>query len=148
MSEDIEHIGMPRRSGRYPWGSGKDPYQSSSSFLGRVEELRGQGLTEKQIADAFDISIAKLRAQKAVAKNEQRKADAAQAIALKEKGYSNLAIAERLGVSDGKVRNMLAPSYAEKADTIFATADMLKKNMQNGEYLDIGEGTELRYPVS
>ncbi len=146
MSEDIEHIGMPRRSGRYPWGSGKDPYQSSSSFLGRVEELRGQGLTEKQIADAFDISIAKLRAQKAVAKNEQRKADAAQAIALKEKGYSNLAIAERLGVSDGKVRNMLSPSYAEKADTIFATADMLKKNMQNGEYLDIGEGTELRFP--
>ena len=21
------HYGMPRRSGRYPWGSGEDPYQ-------------------------------------------------------------------------------------------------------------------------
>ena len=145
MSEDIKHIGMPRRSGRYPWGSGDDPYQSNSSFLGRVDELKKQGLTEKQIADAFDISIAKLRAQKAVAKNEQRKADLAQAIALKEKGYSNIAIAERLGVSDGKVRNMLKPGYEEKADVIFATADMLKRNMNDG-YLDIGEGSELRFP--
>ena len=27
----LEHIGMPRRSGRYPWGSGKRPFQGDSS---------------------------------------------------------------------------------------------------------------------
>ena len=25
--ESLEHYGTPRHSGRYPWGSGKDPYQ-------------------------------------------------------------------------------------------------------------------------
>lgn len=30
-SKDLIHYGMPRRSGRYPWGSGKDPYQSLSA---------------------------------------------------------------------------------------------------------------------
>lgn len=32
--EYLEHYGMPRRSGRYPWGSGKEPFQSSRDFLG------------------------------------------------------------------------------------------------------------------
>ena len=25
--DELIHYGMPRRSGRYPYGSGKDPYQ-------------------------------------------------------------------------------------------------------------------------
>ena len=43
--DELMHYGMPRRSGRYPWGSGDDPYQHSKDFLGRVEELRKQGIT-------------------------------------------------------------------------------------------------------
>ena len=31
-SEEIAHYGVKRRSGRYPWGSGKEPYQHSSDF--------------------------------------------------------------------------------------------------------------------
>ena len=42
--EFLSHYGMPRRSGRYPWGSGDQPYQSSRDFLGRVEEMRKSGL--------------------------------------------------------------------------------------------------------
>ena len=34
----LEHYGMPRRSGRYPWGSGEDPYQHGRDFLSRVED--------------------------------------------------------------------------------------------------------------
>lgn len=41
----LEHYGIRRRSGRYPWGSGKDPYQSGRDFLGRVEEMRKSGFT-------------------------------------------------------------------------------------------------------
>lgn len=36
----LMHYGMPRRSGRYPWGSGDNPYQHSSDFLSRVEEMK------------------------------------------------------------------------------------------------------------
>ena len=28
LNDHLEHYGLPRRSGRYKWGSGKDPYQS------------------------------------------------------------------------------------------------------------------------
>ena len=41
----LEHYGMPRRSGRYPYGSGEDPYQHGRDFLGRVEEMRKSGFT-------------------------------------------------------------------------------------------------------
>ena len=41
----LEHYGIRRRSGRYPWGSGKDPYQSGRDFIGRVEEMRKSGFT-------------------------------------------------------------------------------------------------------
>ena len=44
--DSLMHYGMPRRSGRYPWGSGEDPYQHGRDFLSRVEELKKQGWTE------------------------------------------------------------------------------------------------------
>ena len=44
-TEFLEHYGMPRRSGRYPWGSGGDPYQHERDFLSRVEELKATGWT-------------------------------------------------------------------------------------------------------
>ena len=41
VAEDIlMHYGVARRSGRYPWGSGDDPYQRSMDFLGRVDEMK------------------------------------------------------------------------------------------------------------
>ena len=61
--ETLMHYGMPRRSGRYPWGSGEDPYQHGRDFLGRVEELRGQNFTwtdpETGKKYAGDTAIAK-----------------------------------------------------------------------------------------
>ena len=61
-SETLAHYGMPRRSGRYPWGSGEDPYQRSKDFLGRVEEMRKSGFTytdEKGKTWSGDTAIAK-----------------------------------------------------------------------------------------
>lgn len=34
---DIEHFGIKRKSGRYPWGSGKRPYQSGGGVAPRNE---------------------------------------------------------------------------------------------------------------
>ena len=47
---ELRHYGMPRRSGRYPWGSGKDPYQHTPrGFVERVTELRKSGMLDKEI---------------------------------------------------------------------------------------------------
>ncbi len=48
---DLMHYGVKRRSGRYPYGSGENPYQHSGDFLSRVEELKKQGCSEKDIAE-------------------------------------------------------------------------------------------------
>ena len=38
--DELFHYGIKRRSGRYPWGSGDDPYQRTGDFISRVQELR------------------------------------------------------------------------------------------------------------
>ena len=70
--EFLEHYGMPRRSGRYPWGSGKEPYQHSGDFLARVEALKKEGLSEADIAKAIGLTTTQLRVQKSLAKDERR----------------------------------------------------------------------------
>ena len=71
VAEDIlMHYGTKKHSGRYPWGSGKNPYQHSGDFLSRFESLRKQGLSEKEIADEIGLSTTDLRMQFRVAKYE------------------------------------------------------------------------------
>ena len=40
----IEHYGTPRHSGRYPWGSGDNPFQRSRDFMANVAELKEKGI--------------------------------------------------------------------------------------------------------
>ena len=42
--EVLAHYGTPRHSGRYPWGSGKNP-QRNKNLLTRIQELKDQGLS-------------------------------------------------------------------------------------------------------
>ena len=51
MTAELMHIGTPRHSGRYPWGSGKDPFQNSRGFLSYIKELEDKGLSQKEIAE-------------------------------------------------------------------------------------------------
>ena len=37
--DELEHYGILRKSGRYPWGSGEDPYQRGMTFYKMVDEL-------------------------------------------------------------------------------------------------------------
>lgn len=48
---ELMHIGIARRSGRYPWGSGEDPYQRSLGFRSFQEDMKKKGLSEKQILE-------------------------------------------------------------------------------------------------
>ena len=48
---ELTHYGMPRRSGRYPWGSGKNPSKSNGNAVVRVvRKIKGkkQELSEKK----------------------------------------------------------------------------------------------------
>ena len=43
----LEHIGMPRRSGRYPWGSGKRPFQRDSAAAKSSGSTKSSGKSGK-----------------------------------------------------------------------------------------------------
>ena len=56
VTEDIlVHYGVKRRSGRYPYGSGEDPYQHEGDFVARVKQLKKDGLKETEIADSSGL---------------------------------------------------------------------------------------------
>lgn len=148
MSDDLKHYGMPRRSGRYPWGSGKDPYQSATSFMGVVNDLRSQGLSEVEIARGLGITTSQLRARKSLAGAEIRAAKVAEALRLKERGLSNVAIGQRMGINESSVRALLDPALAERAAITAATSNMLKDSIAKYKYVDVGSGVENHVGVS
>ena len=86
--EDALHYGTPRHSGRYPWGSGDDPYQRNGDFLSRVDEFKKKGMSEPEIAKALSLnSTAKLRAKIDMANSQRRMYDINRARSLKDKGW-------------------------------------------------------------
>lgn len=145
---DLAHIGILRRSGRYPWGSGANPNQRSRDFLGMVDDLKAKGLSEKEIAEGLGINTRELRANKSIAKSKIRQADEAMAIKWKDKGLSNVAIGEKMGINESSVRNLLNPVLKERRSQLDATADRLKEELTKGRYLDVSEGSELYLGVT
>lgn len=152
-SDKLFHYGTPRHSGRYPWGSGENPYQRSRMFMSRVNELRAQGYTDKEIVDKFGNelgieSTGQLRAQRTIANGQIKSYEMAHIRQLKEKGYSNIKIAEMTGVSEATVRNYLKDDYKVKATKTQELADVLKSQVEDLTYLDVGKGVEVQLGVS
>lgn len=148
----LEHYGMPRRSGRYPYGSGEDPYQDlreGTSFMGKIKKYRDDGMTDQQIADLEKMSINELRNRYSYEVNALRNARMSAAWRLKnEEGMSNIAIAERLGVTESTVRNFLKYSEQQRADAVQTTADILKDAVAKDKYIDVGKGVNHYLNVS
>ena len=149
--DELMHYGTPRHSGRYPWGSGGDENgsQNNKAFLGWVNDMKGQGLSEKEIADGLGMTTTQLRTAKSIAKNAQKAADIAMANRLKDKGYSNGAIAERMGLAgESSVRALLADGVKDKVDVLQNTANLLRERVESGAYIDVGTGVEYQLGVS
>jgi DNA-binding CsgD family transcriptional regulator len=113
-----------------------------------VDDLRSQGMSEADVARGFGLTTTQLRAAKSIARTEERQADIAMAQRLKDKGYSNIAIGERMGKNESSVRALLAPGQKDKADVLQATSSMLKGQVDNKGLVDIGTGVEHHIGVS
>lgn len=147
--EILMHYGMPRRSGRYPWGSGDNPYQHSGDFLSRVEELEKQGMKQTEIAKALGLTTTQLRTQKSLAKDERRSLQVATAKGLREKGYSLNEIAEKMGfANDSSVRSLLNEKSEARMNQAKTTADFLKKMIDEKGMIDVGTGVERELGIS
>ena len=146
----LEHYGMPRRSGRYPWGSGEDPYQHGRDFLSRVEDLKKQGWEEtpENIKKEFGLNTTQYRTEKALAKDERRMFNVATAKSLKEDGLGETEIGRRMGVNESTVRSWLNEKSEARMNQAKKTAEFLKEQIDKKGMIDVGTGVERELNIS
>lgn len=149
-NEILMHYGVKRRSGRYPWGSGDNPYQRSGDFLSRVQELKKQGLSEKEIAKAVGVeSTTQLRVYTQIAAHERRDLLRAQAQSLRDDGKSLNEIAQIMGYNnDSSVRALLNEQTASNKSAARKTADILRDCVERKDVVDVGKGVARELGVS
>ena len=150
LKEDhLEHYGTPRHSGRYPWGSGDNPYQRNADFLGRVETLKNEGMKQTQIAKALGMNTSELRTRVSIARSENWNYNRREAVRLKEKGMSNVAIAKRMGLpGESSVRLLLNSELAERMNSTQRNANILRKEVDKNGFVDVTKGVELGMGIS
>lgn len=160
IAEDIlMHYGMPRRSGRYPWGSGEDPYQHGKDFLGRVDELRKSNFTytdedgktytgDTAIAKSMGLSTTQFRTEIGLAKDERRMLTVARAKSLRDDGLGATEIGRQMGLPESTVRSLLNEKSEARMKEAQATADFIRKNIDEKGMIDVGAGVERELNIS
>lgn len=149
----LMHYGTKYHSGRYPYGSGDDPYQHDG-FYERVVEMKKRGLSQVEQANELGISTTMLRAQWALISNK-RKADAYdRAKQLRESGQSFRTIAtdpqmQELGYSRWEsVRSLLGSGAKEKVSAHQNLVDILRKEVDEKKMVDVGKGVDAQLGVN
>lgn len=157
--DELMHYGIKRRSGRYPYGSGKDPYQHSGDFLSRVEELRKQNFTytdengktysgDTAIAKSMKLSTGQFRTQVGLAKDERRMLEIARIKSLQKDGLSNSEIGRIIGKNESSVRSLLDSESKVRMEKAKTTASFLKKQIDEKGMIDVGKGVERELGIS
>lgn len=150
--EVLMHYGVGHEhggnSGRYPWGSGEVPHQHDDSLAAQVKKLKAEGVSESERAKALGFvnwkgepSTGDLRAALSFEKNERKKS-LMTIPQLSAQGLSDKEIAERLHTSLSNVRLYKKEDHKVQLDKTYKVAEMLKKEVDEKKYLDIGPGTE------
>lgn len=137
-SNILEHYGTKRHSGRYPWGSGDNPYQHSGDFLSRIEVLKKKGLSEKDILESindslpkeYQMSLSEFRVAKRTAIHERKTSEYEQIHKLKDEDHLGWTeIANQLGMSESSVRSKYTGNADKKAQRAKNIAETLKKEV-------------------
>lgn len=147
--DDLEHYGTPRHSGRYPWGSGENPYQRNANFLARVEKMKKEVdkngkkvFTEVQIANSMGINTTELRKRIALARSENWNYEFGEYQRLKNKGMSRSAIARRMGVPESTLRSWEKESTQNFMSKYEKNAKILEDRVKEVGFVQVGAGNE------
>ena len=149
MKDILMHYGTPRHSGRYPWGSGENPYQRNGDFLSRVDELKGQGLSDTEIAKAMGLTTTQFRTQRSLAKDERRALEVERAKALQSDGYNPSEIARMMGYNcEYSIRSIFNSDSEARMNLARVTDENLKRQVDEHGMIAISAGTERYLGVS
>lgn len=158
----IAHYGMKFRSGRYPYGSGEDPYQhdgddsaldayadeygnGAEDIIARVERLKKDGWqpTAENIKAEFGMSTGQYRAEWSNATNARKAVLRSQMKELADQGLGYTEIGRRLGgISGNAVKYALEADKKGRTNVARATADFLRSQVDEKGVIQIGEGVE------
>lgn len=144
------HYGTKRHSGRYPFGSGEDPYQHEGDFLARIDRLKKDGWTEtaENVKKEFGIGLEDYRNEKYWSEYTRKLEQVTKAKSLKEKGLGFSAIGKEMGVNESTVRSWLNPTTEARMQAAKQTADFLKEQVASKGMIDVGKDTERYLNVS
>ena len=153
LEEDsLMHYGKGHKdgghSGRYPWGSGEDPYQHQDGFNGYVKSLRDKGMSDNEIAESLGISSTEFRQRIAIAKYQARAAQEAQVLSYHDQGMGPTAIGKKMGLNESTVRNLLDPVLRERNAVLKNVADALEEEVKSKKFVDVGPGSEFELGVT
>jgi hypothetical protein len=152
----LSHYGILRKSGRYPWGSGKDPHQRSQTFLNIIKDHEKEGLNDSQIAKLYNVNDERgkptftsrhVRALRSLAGQIQTEERIRTAQALKDKGVHVSEIGRRMGLNESTVRSLLAPGRLDRMNQLQQTADMLKRQVEEKKFIDVGSHVQRDLPI-
>jgi hypothetical protein len=125
-----------------PWGSGGTENVRNKSFLDTIAEQRKSGMTDAQIAKSWGFSRNELTAARSIALAQQKQAKILQAQRMRDRGWSKVAIGQRMGLNESSVRALLADGEIDKVNALQTTADMIKSHVDKKGMVDIGKGVE------
>lgn len=158
--DELKHYGMPRRSGRYPWGSGDEPYQRTRDFLSRVEELKKNNFTytdedgktwtgEKAIYKSMGLTSGQYRQEISICKDQRLISNIATATRLRDKeGLGPTAIGRKMGVNESTVRGWLEPDADASYRATKATVNFLRDQVDKKGMVDVGTGVDKELNIS
>lgn len=145
--KSCKHYGTPRHSGRYPWGSGENPYQHGKSFRDTYYDLKSKGVRAVDIAKYFGMTTSQVRAKVAIEDMNRKKVESEKIMALHNKGLSNTEIGRRVGKNESTIRGIV--NRGGTVDTrILTTAEVLSKAVDKDKYIAVGRGVNYHLGIS
>ena len=174
--EYLIHYGTKRHSGRYPWGSGENPYQHEMhwfnpltgkeendefKFIDTVDEMRASNYIWKDpkngkeysgnvaIAYAMGMSTTDFRTLLSLAKDDRRLYLVNEAKNYREQGLSKSEIARRMGYNnESSIRSLLNTNSEARMQAARNTADILRDAVDKQKMIDVGAGVDSELGVS
>ena len=146
--DELRHVGVSKKdgaevgSGRFPLGSGENPYQHLEGHYGEYRRLYEKGFTDGQIAEHMGISTGVLRARNKYYTALKQQMKISEAVELLDKGYTKTEIAQKMQCSPTTVTNMLEASTKVREAKIISTRNALKERIDEVGWVDTGKGTD------
>ena len=158
--DELMHYGTKRHSGRYPWGSGDNPYQHEANFLKEVYDKRESGFEytdedgntytgELAIAKSMGLTTSQYRTRLSLSNNRIRRAEVERVKQLRAEGKSLNEIADIMGYNnDSSIRSLLNENSEARMNVAEKTAEFLKKQVDEKGMIDVGIGVERELGLS